>query len=55
MKEIICSRCGNEIESGYEVNPANSNICNTCFNEEERERDWNQHVKDMGDLGVIVD
>ncbi len=34
MKPIFCVKCGNEIESGYAVNPENSAICNTCYDEE---------------------
>ncbi len=34
MKPIYCVKCGNEIESGYAINPEVSAICETCYNEE---------------------
>lgn len=34
MKEVICCKCGNVIEQGYAINPQNSAICESCYNEE---------------------
>jgi NMD protein affecting ribosome stability and mRNA decay len=34
MKIIYCCKCGDEIQNGYAINPENSAICETCYNEE---------------------
>ena len=36
-KLIQCSKCGDEIENGYAINPENSAICNICYDEEAEE------------------
>lgn len=37
MKDIYCTSCSEPIETGYAVNPENSAICNTCYDEAVRE------------------
>lgn len=34
MKPVYCTKCGDEIQSGYAINPENSAICENCYNEE---------------------
>ena len=47
MKPIYCSKCGNEIQSGYAINPETSAICEMCYIEEQeklRDEDLRTHI-----------
>ncbi len=51
MKSIFCTKCGDEIQSGYAVNPENSAICNTCYIEESEEMKEKLGLTDKGEIG----